>query len=536
MKPLALAFGYRSDEVRLPKIPPTKESLEVKIIELNDRSTRPAISASLGCHMVGALMPGPDYSDVPTLIAGVQKRFATRTPDPDPVLWGELLQFARDYVPTQFKPLSSNSDDSVETWLSKCPNYSASRKAELLKTFQSIVNRGDRRNRLVKSFCKDERYAEYKHARAINSRHDKFKTMVGPIFRLIEEVFFKHPDFIKKIPVPDRPRRIFEKLNAVGSPVQCMDFKAMESHFTRLTFELEFEFYEFMVQFLPNGKRFMEEVREIAGLNVCQFRRILVKVLASRMSGEMNTSLGNGYVDWILSKFFAFKNGCLDLHRGFFEGDDSIVVSPYVPTVDDYRIVGFNVEMSVETSIATASFCGIVFDEQDLVNVTNPLDEMTSFGWTNRTYVRSKLSKKMALLRAKSMSLAYQYPGCPVLSALARYGLRVTRGYDPRSVRKNMNAWEKSQFDEAFGRFKLRTFLDAKVGMRTRLLVEKRYGLPVEDQFKTERYLDSLGTLRPLECPWLLKCVHRDQIHHWDHYVFEYDSVGDYIFKQRGVK
>lgn len=536
-KPTALSFGYRSDEVNLPNIPPVKESLKIKIKNQNNKNVRPPISVSLGTHFVGALLPGPDYSDVDTVVAGVKKRFATATPEPDPEWFEKLAIYNKSFM-TKFVPLSPNSDVSVETWLNSCKNYTASRKKELLDKWKRVTNVDDQRNRIVKSFCKDERYPEYKHARAINSRSDEFKCIIGPVIRLIEKTFFASPSTIKKVPVPLRPEALYNRLVSIGKQVQCVDYKAMESHFTAKMFQLEFEFYDYMTQNLPCHEEFMKQITKIAGKNKCYFKNFLVEVEASRMSGEMNTSLGNTYVNELVSCFFSHINGADDSHRGFYEGDDSIVVSDYNPTVNDFKKVGFSVEMSLENSLETASFCGMIFDEIDLKNVTNPLDELLTFGWSNRRYVQSKNTVKLALIRSKALSLAYQYPGCPILMSLAKYGLRITKHIDPRTVRKNMSLWERDQFDEAYESFIVNkhSILSTSIGIRTRFLVEKKYGISVADQLRTERYLDALTSIQPLDCPWLLKVCHNDTIHYYDNYVLTFDFIPknlDSIFQSK---
>jgi len=522
----------------LAKISSWKPSLRLTTPLKDEYAVRPAIGESLGVHFEGACLPGPCHSDPTTAIAGVLKRFGTLTPDPDPVLFKELLEFADWFVPTQFKPIASDADVSVEAWLLKCKNYTQKRKAELLDAYYAITDRKAFRVTKVKSFIKDERYAEYKHARGINSRADPFKTLCGPYFRLIEEVFFKHPDFIKKVPVAVRPQYLFDKLCSLGMPVQCMDFKAMESHFTKLTFELEFRFYDYMTSCLLGGREFREEVRRVlAGLNVCHYKDFIVLLEAARMSGEMNTSLGNGFVNWITSKFWAFKNGKLNEHRGVFEGDDSAVVSDYIPTVADYRSIGFQVEMNVQPTLETASFCGLIFDVDDRVNVTDPLQELITFGWTNMRYVGAKKGTKLALLRCKALSMVYQYAGCPILAALGRFGMRVTKHVCIRKVKDTLSLWEKEQLDDALDHLsvKLTDVLNVKVGMKTRLLMERVYGVRVEDQLEVERILDSKNDLLPLRLPFLMKYMHPHWIDYWDKYVIKFEKFDDSFYRRPPV-
>jgi len=510
----------------MPKIPEVKSSLKLTKPRVLDTNLRPAIRENIGCYYQGALLPAVDYSHPPTLFAGIMKRFGTKVPDPDPALFKELLDFASWYVKSIFRPCPSSSDVSPEAWLIKCPNYSQTRKLALLKIAKQIGRRLTLRNVTVTAFCKDEYYVENKHARLINSRDDAFKCMTGPYFRLIEEIFYKHEDFVKKIPVAERPQALFDKLSQVGIPVQCMDFKAMESHFTALTFELEIQFYEYMTQHLQDGARFIQELRTVLkGINFMKFKDFYAIIEATRMSGEMNTSLGNAYVNWIISKFIAYKNGCLDKHRCFIEGDDSVVQSPYVPSPAEYKQLGFQIEMSTVPTVETGSFCGLIFDPVDRVNVTDPMQELITFGWTNRRYVGARRTTKLALLRCKSLSMLYQYQGCPILAALGRYGLRVTRRIAVDKILNGMNLWEKEQMNQALSKYKEDRYESIKnrpIGIRTRLLMETVFKVKVEDQLAVESYLDSLNTLEPLVLPMLQKYMHPDWIAYYDQYVVAY--------------
>lgn len=501
-----MLYGVRLNEMPFPPVPEWKNNVKILNYRKSDPAYRPPVAESLGCHFEGAVPFKVDPADSETTLAGALKRFATKTPVPNPALLDELFNvFLPWFVPKHFKPLDALTDLSFEKWLSSCQNYSTARKNELARKYYEIKDPKDKRNFYVNSFVKDEFYGEVKHSRLINSRADQFKCMVGPYFRAIEDVFFKHPDFIKKIPVADRPRYIRRRLHRLGCKVQCADFSSMEAHFAERIFEIEFWFYHYMLQFCPGVEQFDAWMAEVLnGENRCQMKDFIMLVMGSRMSGEMNTSLGNGFVNWILSKFFAWKKGCLDQHDGLFEGDDSIVVTPCPPTVDDYRQIGFTVKIFEVDSIEEASFCGLIFDNDDMVNVTDPISELLTFGWTNKRYVGAKKSTKLALLRCKSLSMMYQYRGCPVLAALARYGLRMTKGFCIEKVRFQLSQWDQAQLDDAMNHYQLTRFhdiLNVPIGDGSRLLVEKKFGLRYEHQIEVEKYLDAKNDLSPISVP-----------------------------------
>jgi len=185
-------------------------------------------------------------------------------------------------------------------------------------------------------------------------------------------------------------------------------------------------------------------------------------------------------------------------------------------------------------SITEASFCGIIFSIDDLINITDPLSELLSFGWTTHRYAKSKPSLRKMLLRCKSMSLAFQYPGCPILSSLAQYGLRVTSSYNVKRYitnSRNMSEWDREQYLQslAFGRAPV-----VPPGMSSRLLMERKFGISVEDQLSIEKYLDGLRSISPLTHPMIVYYSSPTQRDYYAKYYTEYysdeDETSPYVY------
>jgi hypothetical protein len=512
--------------VPLGPLPQVKEDLEVVLFEpkLQDR---PVVQRSLGPHLVGAWMPHPDPSDQPSMVAGVKKRFASAPPPHSRKLRRKFRRFVQRWIKKNLTPLAVDSDVSIETWLAQT-NYPAWRKKQLLQKYRAIVDQFDERYFNVKSFQKDEVYPEYKYPRAINSRVDEFKCLTGPVFKLIEKALFKLDWFIKKVPVKDRPRVIFERIGH-GYQFIATDHTAYEAHFTREMMEdCEFQLYSYMTQNLPCHEQFMWYMHHvIAGVSKCFFRDFMVKVNATRMSGEMNTSLGNGFSNLMFMLFMCKEKGCKDV-SGFVEGDDGIfTMIGEPPTIEDFAELGLTLKCEISSELNTASFCGLVFDVQDQLNVTNVLEELATFGLTTARYARASKRRLMELLKCKAISLAYQYPRCPILFALAKYGLRVTKDYKAKAG--YMNEYERALFLEA----KLHSQQQlSPPPIRTRMLVEQLYGVSIENQLKVEAYLDSLEEVQPLRIP-ILGHLFPDS---WSDYYYRYAFQVPINEKRPGAK
>jgi len=440
-------------------------------------------------------------------------------------------------------PFAADVDYSFYTWLENAP-YPQDRKADLLKTYEEsqgyittdnlisfdkhgveVVNKYCR----VNSFVKDETYPSYKSARSINSRHDVFKVRVAPIFKLIEKELFSLPWFIKHTPVDMRAQEIKDELYQDGATIIGTDYTAYESLFTKEFMQnVEFELYEYMTQNLADQDWLKIVTTTLGGMNWCTYRnKFTLKVPATRMSGEMCTSLGNSYSNLMAMLFIAEEKKLQSL-KGRVEGDDGIFTfyGP-VPTTQDFADIGMIIKIDQYSSLTEGSFCGIIANETEMINITNPIETLLDFGWTNREYVNAKPSKLKELLRAKAMSLGYSYPGCPILASLARYGLRMTEGHHV-SLRA-MDTYHKEKFTDMFNKYH-GVIPHKDTGIQTRILVENRFGVSIADQLAIESYLDSKTDLTPLNHPAILSNCHKDAVDYFERFVFEF-SLNDRVME-----
>jgi hypothetical protein len=456
------------------------------------------VAVQLPLAVDGYVQFKPDPTDSRTTLAGVQNRVGCKTPQLSPDKLQRLSEHTLKFCKRHFKPLPSDTDLSVDTWLESCP-YPLWRKDELRAIYKLFKPLGWK-DCQVKAFVKDEFYPEVKHSRGIYSRTDRFKIEVGPIFRAIEREIYKHPAFIKKIPIADRPKYIQERIERTGAKYGAADYTAFESHFVKEMMQsVEFVVYKYMTQYLAMHAEFtaiLENV--IAGENACAFNEFWVYLEATRMSGEMNTSIGNGATNLIVLDYLFSELGIYDV-RSVVEGDDSLFSysGGKCPTVEMFAEYGFTIKMDSTDDLSEASFCGLVFDPVDLINITDPIDALVTFGWAGKFYTQSSLATRMKLLRCKSLSYAHQYPGCPILASLAKCGLRMTKSYDVSAFiekDRGMCMWERDQMRDALNENARRRTLnvpDMPVPMRTRLLMQRLYGISPEEQLRVEAYLDS---------------------------------------------
>jgi len=373
-------YGYRCTEVDIKPGDIPDESLYSWTREYNnyDDRYRPPMAACILPH-VRAVPPRPDVTHPPSALYGVAKRMAYRPKPPDRQMLKEFRKFVRQWVRSNLLPLDPSFQFDVEPWL-ESTNYSFKRKEELRKAYAEVVKMDDidkdtRLNKYakVKYFVKEEWYPEYKHHRGIWAREDAFKVICGPFFKSIEEALFKLPYFIKKIPKDKRADYIMSLMNFDGYIYQTTDFTAYESHFrTELMYYCEYELYSYMVSMNAVGKVLLRNIFSVIGsFNYVVNKYFTLAVEAKRMSGEMNTSLGNGFSN-LMFLLFAAHYYKIDFVGPVVEGDDGLMGLARKIPAQYFHKMGLNVKMETHELLSYASFCGMIFDPIERINITDP--------------------------------------------------------------------------------------------------------------------------------------------------------------------
>lgn len=370
---------------------------------------------------------------------------------------------------------------------------------------------------------KDEFYEDYKYPRCINARCDSYKVLVGPIFKLIEAELFQLPFFIKKIPVSERAQYIIDNVYQQNCTTITTDYSQFEAHFTpEVMLDCEFQLYDYMTKLLPNHNNFMAHLDQLLKYNICRFKNLNVKILGTRMSGEMNTSLGNGFSNLMLMLYAAKSHNLKNL-KCVVEGDDGLFTffGP-APTEQWFHKLGWTIKLKVEKHISTASFCGLIFDTQELDLVCSPIKTIQTLGWLKIRYLGAKDRILKEMMKAKAMSILAQTPNCPIVSVLA---WRIYQDLHASRWRAtHLNNYQGSQFRDNVAS---KTFKEPLIGPRTRELVYNYYGIIIEDQLKIEETIIAVD----LSIGWSCPCFQQYVTHSQEHYASVY--INDYNYNRR---
>lgn len=424
------ALGARADEVPIeaPAEPTLDADKGEKIQVPDSRRARRKMFRCLGddVRVPGFAPISADTNDPQTVACGFKKRICRDVPSPKP---GELKQLSSFVKRWLDEHLPAVQPWDFERWLLST-SYNEARKEELRRAHASLRGGVPSKADCTKlnSFVKSEGYDEYKWPRLINSRSDKFKVWAGPAIKAVEEVVYKLPEFVKHTPVPERAMKV-KSLKQAGLRYFQTDFTAFESHFDPAVMEaLELQLYKHC---LPSWGGINLYCKTMTGLNHMRVRRSVTAVkTARRMSGDMCTSLGNGFSNLMLALYLADKHqGKLN---GFVEGDDGIFATDFELLEQEYADLGFTIKCQEISDPCTASFCGMVFAESGQI-LRDPRHFLANFAWTT-SYIHAGPRIMSELLKAKALSAAYETPNCPIVTAMVSLALEKTQQVDPRFV------------------------------------------------------------------------------------------------------
>lgn len=518
-------YGYRADEcnLKVPDVPDSTSYVVHKNYSEYDNSFRPPMAASF-VKNTEAIPPRPDTTNPESLLTGVGKRMAYSPPKYNRNERRRFRKFVRKWVKKNLIPIDESDDLSFEEWLSST-NYPEYRKEEIRKAFpedcfvNGEVDVEKFKNYDIKIFAKEEYYPEYKHFRGIWARSDAAKGVVGPFFRKIEKELFALPYFIKKIPKNERPEYINNFMNDESLKFQGTDYTSYESHFTTdMMDDCEFELYRHMASKNMKAKMLCRLIFKIlASNNIAKHKYFSVKVDAKRMSGEMNTSLGNGFSN-LMFLLYACEKYKLKFSGPIIEGDDALIgLNKRIP--DEYYInMGLNVKLEFVDDISEGSFCGLVYDPVELVNIRDPRETLCTTTWVTRKYAFCSSKNYYGLLKSKALSLMYEYPGCPIVY---NYGRKIFELLNKFEIKFSKDSLYKQQIAlDAYNSYVNNKIPYKETGPRTRLLMEKIFNIPVNIQLALEREIESM-TLENMSLPTALDIVPDCWKENYKNYVLE---------------
>lgn len=466
-------------------------SINISPKEKHRSGKRKIMGITLPWSYSGACELKPDDNDLASMIDGAKHRVGGKVPEINNRTLRQLKRYTATWLRANLKPLDKLTLIDLESWLAET-NYPESRKEQLRKCYTTEDAKYVRpKFEELKSFIKDEFYAEPKAFRTINSRDDYYKCVLGPWIHAIEKQVFKHPDFIKTIPVAERAKAVFDKYTP-GSHIATTDCTAWEASMgPSIMKACELQLFKHMVIDIPGSNEFIDCYFKLMFQNKLKFNGFCVTVLSRRMSGEMSTSVGNGFTNLMLIRLTCYLHGITA--SVFVEGDDGIVISDKPLPENIFTELGFIIKLERHHDIKRAKFCSLIFDDSFNL-LRDPIHTILRLGWTSQLYVNSGRRVHMNLLRLKAISLKCEVPNAPILGKLADRLLYLTRSYsgglEKFAKTAKLNLYERERINLA-----IREKVWQKKSVVTsdaRTLCEDEFGIHWESQIAIEKQFETM--------------------------------------------
>lgn len=482
-----LACGFDSEFLskHMPKLPNSRDSLQFfglsKRVKTDERYPPRKTEIRYGPTSGTAFSVAHTPSNWKR---GLLKRCAHQFHPHDVSMRSAFFAFVREELKKYPVLPVVSFEELQDEWLSNA-NYNLERKSHLRKCADEYFNGqvSPREMNSIKSFIKAEFYTELKEPRIINSRSDYFKAVVGPYIHYAEK-FVYDDHFIKHL----RPSQVVDRLNGLhkhGCIYYGTDYSSFEGSFDpELQRHVERALWD---KLFANYPRVLSLIQSAYGTNHVFYRKKYhASFKGSRMSGDMWTSLANGFTNLMAAKFMS-KVSQADT-RILVEGDDGFIASNRELDLSVLTKLGFKITKEVSTEPSDIEFCSLRVCKNTLIpDITRTL---THYGYIVDPALAHNLENgsKRAFKRlgdiymSKAMSLLATSAGVPILQSLALQQMRVWSGHHLRS--EYCDWWERNFFD-------LSNPAARPIDDEVREYVAQRFDIPVARQIEIEKALET---------------------------------------------
>lgn len=505
---------------------------------------------------------------VSSMLAAHFKRACVVLPHADDQIWVRFRRFVKSQIrqrvcPLPFDiPLEYNADlvpskTTLEYWLDHA-NMPLKKKDQYRAIWSELSSgkytKDVRSLRFwrTKTFGKDEFYDTYKYPRNIQPRDMAANLVLGPIMSAIESSLFhgdphrehpdyrkpnpRNPEFVKCLPMADRPRYLEDKLSGCTT-YYGTDASAFECQMRKdVQLDCELPMIAAHLAYHLSARDTVEWLyKNIFALDhhgqygiVDGFK---LPLLDMRCSGDMQTSLGNGWNNLMFLEFcFANVAKCArDQLRLVVEGDDGLVGVNKVLSHDDlktaFESLGLSYKFDTYRSVGEAKFCKMVFASNCSL-LRDFRSVICRTGWIPRRYMRSSNNVILGLLHLRALSMLHSHQHCPVLTKWAMRLCHLTQAAKTTAfkiLRHERNTYLRDQYYRDLSRS-----LDADVGeidLETRMMYAREFSISVLDQLYLERKFDTME-LEPFDDPIFTMYLPIEWIQNADQYVINDWPIG----------
>jgi hypothetical protein len=553
---------------------------------LNQEQRRPMM-VSIGGHTEGC-QPIWDLDHRDTNLAGAINRILQKKKRPTKKIL-RAIQGKCGSWSKQFRQLPGDvdycSDEQFEIWLqeTKYPQWRCDQLRQIRRE-QPLEPKTSKNENFVGSFGKNEQKSKYTFMRTINARGDYWKAWFGPWIHAIEKCVFENDTFVKRVPVEKRFAVLAESLDTPGQSVDYTDHNAYESVFTPPFVQAAtLPLYSWITARCMNSDVFMRVYSAIINCGHKIKSKFFEFLNAfTECSGEMDTSLKNGagnklgaelanamtricdsfdkaivvllLTDMLIPSVIeaaVVPHTCAvqgevtvplparDARMGA-EGDDGVQTASVSTDARCFNALGFDVKVERKANMEGGDFCSMDGSLETGESVGNPINVICRLPFLRGEHVYAHRGRKLALLRARALSLLAMFPSCPISTAYGLYILRVTKHVNMKNFVENergVGKWRMDQYRHAIENEREIRLAVREPSTPVRFVVESRYFVPVCDQIAIENYFASLHTLQVLSCKTLdlyIPSVCFDYYHRFCEYTPDItmpDNFIPYVYK-----
>lgn len=469
------------------------------------------LSTPSGLHLVPFIC---DRKDAFNQCASVIYRSGCQMPCGNDAALSDFLEYSKRLIEVVFTPVEKGTIKDPLEWLAQS-SYSGARKKNLEQAFKRQRWFLSRENAFdCKSFIKDECYPidwsftdgssatvkelGAKWPRCIMSFDDDLKAVVGPLFHAIDKATFKSKYFVKGVAPREWPKMMLD-LFGTASVVET-DFSSFEAHHEGLRVEVVRHWVMHMLRSSDVSRSTLKMVSKMMlGMHHIKMKNMTATFPQRLMSGASWTSSANGVLNLCIMSYLCQKSKHPDHNisqlvdsmvtefKGFVEGDDGICQTD---GIDEKLIesLGLRLKFDPHAHFWQSGFCGVVCSPDTMNIMTDPMKAILSLPILPIKYEQATDQKRKALLRAKALSLLYNYGSCPILSVLCHKILDLTRGMDVSKVIADVDTFKQNYVLLAN---KERVWQRRQViDIADRLVVEAKYNMPVHIQLMLEESID----------------------------------------------
>lgn len=308
-------------------------------------------------------------------------------------------------------------------------HYRGLKRARYEGAATRVRARGVRRSDSYPSvFLKAEKWAEEKAGRLISARSPEYNICVGRYLLPLERMMYEAMDAacgaptIMKCQTPEQRAAVVKQhWEAFVDPVAVgQDFSKFDQHISRQALQYEHAFYNAAFCNDPELQKLLSWQLDTKCFANVKDGKVKYDVDGGRMSGDMNTAMGNCIISTALVFAYAYERGITI--RAIVDGDDSVAfmertdLEEYMEGIEQWmEQKGFRLTLETPVfSISEVEFCQCRYVAADPPTmVRNPVKAITQ----DHAWIVDQSITHAEVLAATGLGGLSLYGNMPVLGA-----------------------------------------------------------------------------------------------------------------------